>query len=45
MTIGFGPILGSSTMFDTLAAIAMHTTIGRNARPLTTGEYPRLTCM
>ena len=45
ITIGRGPILGSSTMLDTFAETAMQATIGRNASPLTTGEYPRDTCM
>ena len=37
-TIGLGPILGISTMLDTLEDRAMQATIGRNATPVITGE-------
>ena len=37
-TSGLGPILGISTMVDRLAATAMPPAIGRNAKPVTTGE-------
>ena len=44
-TIGLGPMRGISTMLETLDDIAMQTTIGRNATPVMTGEYPRVPCM
>ncbi len=45
MTSGLGPIRGSSTMLEMFAELAMQATMGKKARPLTTGEYRRVTCM
>src|SRR3984957_14448078 len=37
-TIGLGPMRGISTMLDTLDDVATPAIIGRNARPVITGE-------
>jgi hypothetical protein len=38
VTSGFGPTLGIRTMVDRLAAPARPIEIGKNAKPVTTGE-------
>ena len=37
-TIGFGPMRGISTIFDTFDDVATPAIIGRNATPVITGE-------
>ena len=43
-TSGLGPVRGISTTCAAMADTMRTATIGRTARPVTTGEYPRVTC-
>ena len=45
VTIGLGPNRGISRMLDTFDAVMIITTMGRKARPVSTGEKPSVVCM
>ncbi len=43
-TSGLGPVRGMSTIVDRLAAWMRPALAGRNATPVTSGEYPSVCC-